>query len=340
MKSETHHTLLKYFNGACFAKSDYLKSLFSARASKKKYAGLVIEHYTQFKASNKDIVLHDSKNVSLDIYKGKNHSVLKMMEYLEKHAKDQLFGAYLHGSLASQEEVSYSDYDALVILKDAVFKSKRELLRTNSILATAQKIMHEYDPLQHHGWFILTESMLNEYPISYFPPILFDKSTSLLQNQGLKIEIKYNRNTVDYVAPFNHLSESLLIKLRGNTKPNNMFYLKSLLSEFMLLPALYYQAKHNNGILKKDSFALAGIDFENNDWEIMNRVSLIREEWSYDISYFQKTLLSNKNQTIRKLSRRIAPSIPQEMLKVLTSEFYKSMINLTELMKVKIDSKG
>ncbi len=41
--------------------------------------------------------------------------------------KDDLFGAYVHGSLGTYEEIGYSDFDALVIIKDDVFHSRQRL---------------------------------------------------------------------------------------------------------------------------------------------------------------------------------------------------------------------
>ena len=36
---------------------------------------------------------------------------------------NHLAGAYVHGSIATDEEVPYSDFDALVILRDSAFES-------------------------------------------------------------------------------------------------------------------------------------------------------------------------------------------------------------------------
>ena len=56
--------------------------------------------------------------------------------------KDDLFGAYVHGSLGNHEETGYSDFDALVIIKDNVFHSRHRL----AALATKLGAMRCYQP--------------------------------------------------------------------------------------------------------------------------------------------------------------------------------------------------
>lgn len=337
MTSETHQILLRYFNTSCFSKGDYFLHLISPNISIQKNASFVVNKYAQEKSIKNQGANQD---VNVEVYKGDNPAVLKMMKLFQLELKDDLFGAYLHGSLATNDVILYSDYDALLILKDKVFTSKKQLVRVATKLSSAQKIMHEYDPLQHHGWFIITESMLKNYPLTYFPPVLFEQSTSMFPNQGLKFEINYDANSADFETPFKNLSESLIAKLVGGFRPNNVFNLKSLLSEFMLLPTLYLQAKLKKGVLKEKSFDLVKNDFDKNDWEIMDRVSVIRKNWFYEISSFQKGLLSNSNSTIRKYSRRFAPDIPKDIMIDLTPEFYNSMAGLARLMKEKINSKN
>ncbi|MGB0390744.1 MAG: hypothetical protein ACPGD5_04195 [Salibacteraceae bacterium] len=318
--------------------ADNFYSLFSQSSICRKYSAQAKKLHSQL-LKEKPLLKYQSGKALVPVYSGGNSWVLQMKSSLEKELSDDLFGAYLHGSLASNEEIAYSDFDALVIIKDAVFKEENRITEVVHKLQKLQKIMHQFDPLQHHGWFVLTESMLQNYPITYFPPILFEHSVSLLKNKGSIINYSWQDNKESLSAPFNQLSNDLIKKLKQPHKVKNVFYLKSLLSEFMLLPALYLQSKTGSSVNKKASFDLARVDFSNPEWKIMDKVSTIRQEWTFEILAIQKMLLSSENYTIRKISRKIAPSIPESISKKLTPEFYGEMSNLVILMKSKTDSK-
>ena len=128
----------------------------------------------------------------------------------------------------------------------------------------------------------------------------------------------------------------MLTKLKSGAQPKNSFVLKGLLSEFMLLPALYLQAKYKHGVYKKDSFRLAEHDFEKEDWAIMNKVSTIREEWEYSLSPLQKRVLTSKLFLIRRMGRRFAPKLSESVSSKITPNFYASMAELVVKMQFKL----
>jgi len=270
--------------------------------------------------------------ISIEPYSGRNESVVKLAQFLNTIPESDLFGAYIHGSLATLEEIKYSDMDVLIILNDEVIQSPKRLKSLAIALKRAQKMVFEYDPLQHHGWFILTSGMLKTYPMDYFPSKLFAHTRTLLTERGCNFDISFDRASVDFERPFTQLAKHLLRSLSTPERVNNMFYLKSLLSEFMLLPAFYVQARDRTGVYKKDSFDLAKADFSISNWMIMDQVSQIRQDWSYKIDPFQRRLLSSSSSNIRKLARRIAPSIPVHIKHQLSPNFYSDVLNLVELM--------
>lgn len=335
MKSEFHSLLIQYITNGILSKWDYLHSFFDISKSYRKNAKKLIQlHHEQsiFGKLNKK----EEVKIESSYYRGKNTFVVKMMSGLERELGEDLFGAYLHGSLATQEEIRYSDFDALVILKDTVFENEKSLSKVGLKLNRLQQIMHEFDPLQHHGWFVLTESMLKNYPISYFPLELFNYSVSLLPSKGLSFDVTHNRHITDFETPFIQLSNELLQKIKGKYRPQNSFALKSFLSEFMLLPTFYLQSKNKSALYKKHSFKMAQKDFSAEEWNIMDRVSKIRKDWNYEISSFQRTLLCNRNAIVRKLSRKYAPAISSSIAEKLTDEFYLAMSSLVLAMQTNI----
>jgi len=280
---------------------------------------------------------HRKTDTSLEVhiqpYDHGNSHVWAMIHYLQKYLKDDLVGAYLHGSLGTYEEIPYSDFDALVIIKDHVLKDSDNLAKAARSLYESQSIMFDFDPLQHHGWFILTEADLKYYPEHYFPLELFAHAKSLFHDKGLTLTAHTQYSSDNNRQAFNDLSNSIIKRIDANKYPNNMFQLKGLLSEFMLLPAFYLEARNGKGIYKKDSFNKAKEDFSERDWSIMDEVSLLREQWAYDISFLQKWLLTRRPPISRFLARYYAPVIPKGMKKTLTDDFYHRIQNLALLMQ-------
>ncbi len=332
-----HSYLIQYINIGCFSKADYVSSLINSSKIFRRNAPKAIRLYQEMSIKKTESINRVESKIELKAYEGNNKYVLEMMFRLESELKTALLGAYVHGSLATNEEIAYSDFDALVILKDAVFENEEILLNTASKLYDLQQIMHEFDPLQHHGWFVMTESMLQDYPSLYYPIELFQHTRSLLKDQGLNLSVQIKETTEqEFQTPFYQLSNGILNKLEKGYRAKNSFELKSLLSEFMLLPSLYMQVKSQMGVYKKDSFPLAGKDFEKEDWKIMSDVSSIRDEWNYQLSSMQKHLLCSKNYTIRKIGRKYAPKILSSISNQLTTDFFERMAYLTQQMQSKL----
>ncbi|MEX0968007.1 MAG: hypothetical protein WD077_12265 [Bacteroidia bacterium] len=272
---------------------------------------------------------------SIDIYKGENPFVLEMMDFLLMHLQGELAGAYVHGSLGTSEEIAYSDFDALVILKDSVVSDPAKLAKVASRLHRARYIMQRFDPLQHHGWFVLTESDLQHYPQTYFPHQLFDNAKSLLTDQGLHLKLYLNKEA-DYITPLKNLAGSIINKLEKRDYPQTMYQLKGLTSEFMLLPALYVQAETGNGIYKRESFSEAKKDFTKDEWFIMDEVSRIRKDWHYEMSKKERKEMMSLNPLMVRRKKQSGPGIPPDLSARLSSEFYDNLKSFCYLMLKKM----
>ena len=277
-----------------------------------------------------------SNHVKIEVYQGKNSHVLRMMEFLSD-LKEDLLGAYLHGSLGTYEEVPFSDFDALVILKDELFKTPNRLARAALKINSAQAIMFDFDPLQHHGWFVLTEADLKSYPGDYFPVELFHHAKSLYPDQGLELRIRTKDSSQSIRQAFENLIQSITKLIDRKKKHQNMYWLKIMLSQFMLLPALYVEIRDQKGIYKKFSFEAARVDFDVQDWSIMEEISLLREKWFFEISPFWRGLMTKPTKMSRFLVRTYPPAVPKEIEKKLEEDFYRRMSHLIALMQRKIE---
>ncbi|MDH3949082.1 MAG: hypothetical protein OEU74_08995, partial [Gammaproteobacteria bacterium] len=204
-------------------------------------------------------------------------------------------------------------------------------------LSSLQRTMLDFDPLQHHGWFVLVESDLRYYCDAYFPVELFKHARSLLKTNGTHLDIAVRNSETENRDVFNTVAMSVINKTASYPEPMNLYQLKSLLSEFMLLPALYLQAAQGAGVFKKYSYGLAKEDFSAKEWEIMDEVSAIRSEWVNKNSYTMNVLLS-LNLTARIiLGRKFSSAIPSNIHSRMTRDFYRRIHALAASMHVKIN---
>ncbi|MDO8549620.1 MAG: hypothetical protein Q7S39_05655 [Ignavibacteria bacterium] len=314
-------------NKGYFGQKDYL-SLLSARVAINRSVAKYLKYENSEKLKSKVI----ERKIFVESYKGNNPAAIRIRNLLYGENLNVL----VHGSIGTREENFYSDYDGLVIIKNELFNSKKKLSDACLKLHRCLKILYQFDPLQHHGWFILTESDLKNYPQTYFPHELFEFSRSLLPDKGLEIEISL-KDSYDYLEPFNNLSQAIMKKV-DSKKLKNLYALKGLLSQFMLLPSLYCQARDKKGIFKKFSFDEARKDFAEDEWAVMDIVSEIRKNWHYDINALQKWMLTRTNKYFRRfIIPFAAPSIPADIKSKLTDDFYKQMYSLTYAMREKLN---
>jgi len=274
--------------------------------------------------------------VKVPLYAGTNPHVKSMIAFLKSHLRDDLFGAYLHGSLATGEEVPYSDFDALVIVRGDAIRNPARLATLARKLRKAQQIMFEFDPLQHHGWFQLTEADLASYNEAYFPHELFAFSKSLLSGQGLEITVKPRDSGAEKRQSFLDVARNFQRNIHSGHALKNMYHLKNSLSLFMLLPALYLQVRDGRGVFKKFSFEAARGDFTGAEWTCMDRVSEIRKAWKYEISPFRRKLLSRPWRIRRRLLRILAPPVPADIRARVTDGMLADMNRLAERMTLKL----
>lgn len=326
--------LYKYVNGDFLSLTDSL-------------IGLVSQQYPFVRRAKKICTQYDRlvlpvteertlTRVTVEAYGGNNSHVHQMMN-LVRELKDDILGAYVHGSLGTYEEVAFSDFDALVIIKEEVFNTPERLARLALKLNSGQSIMFSFDPLQHHGWFVLTAADMRRYPEDYFPIELFSHAKSLMTDQGLELCVWSQESKQDARQSFNNLARSVKTLIHRNESCKNLYFLKILLSQFMLLPALYIEIRNGRGIYKKTSFEAARADFDEKDWAVMDEISSIRESWCYEKNHLWMWVMTRPNKNLRAIARNHAPGIPKELRLRLTDDFFRRMTCLVDLMQEKVN---
>ena len=299
------------------------------------FPDLVIKkHYNLLKLSNTSISdATSSLTINFEKFETSNKTIIEIEQELSSIEKN-LTQCLIHGSYATNEEIEYSDFDGLIIINKNAFASFDNFRKTIDVIKKSNKLIQTLDPLQHHGWFILLENELNYYDETFLPVEVLNISKSLLvkEKSAIKINLKSNSN---FILGIDKLSKQLLDKIESRDYPRNYYQIKSLLSEFMMLPTLYYQAKVKKGIYKKYSFEIVKDDF-GDAWNIMDKISLIRCNWS---EYFIKNSVNatHNNYLTRYLFKKYNKKASTNLLSFLSDEFYGEMKALIIQMRSKLN---
>jgi len=299
------------------------------------FPDLVIKKYYKLLTQVNDSSSNKANSLTLnfDKFTTTNQTILEIQNELES-IEINLSQCLIHGSYATHEEIEYSDFDGLIIINKNVLTNFNHFKKTIAAIKKTNQLILKLDPLQHHGWFIILESELDDYDETFLPVDVLNISKSLLltNKSELKISLKGNSN---FNLGIDRLSKQLLDKINSKNYPTNYYQIKSLLSEFMMLPTLYYQAKEKKGIYKKYSFEMVKNDF-GDVWNIMDKVSLLRSNWS---KYFIKNDLKSKHNNFltRYLFKKYNKKASSDLLRILSIEFYSEMKALIIEMRSKLN---
>lgn len=250
-----------------------------------------------------------------------------------------LFQAVIaHGSVATNEVIAYSDFDGMLIVKDAFWDT--QILK--NFHKETMKIIHRFDPLQHHGWFQIKASDLNDYSeVKNLPLAVIKEARMIFPPKDTEFTFCLCENE-DYNAPALRVINSIYSKLESGTYRESMFNLKSFLSEVMLLPSLVYQAQNSRGIFKKESFDAMRSSYSSKSWQAIIASSRIREKWTYNfVVPVQLFLRFKNNRYLKKLVRKYwAPKITPSIAIEINASFVDSIKNFLDESKEIIKGKN
>ena len=336
LQNQFHRSLSQYINDVALNRIDLVTSLISPKIPCTYRSGQIIQEFTEFQQAVPPCS-ETPIEICVSSYMSKNQYVLRMMDELVP-LKEYFFGAYVHGSLGTYEEINYSDFDALIIIRNEVFNNKTQLASLAHKLCQLQRVMLEFDPLQHHGWFVLTETDLQFYCEASFPTELYKYAKSILPGAANTIVIYPRDSVLDLEVSFINLSNAILGKINNQKLSLNMYELKCLLSQIMLLPSLYLQVKLGKGVFKKQSFQLARRDFEDNCWDVMNEISSIRKDWEYRPGFLEKQVPYCPFVWARFMRKKFASKVPETLNNQLTPNFYSKIDRLVRQMQVRLSN--
>lgn len=267
------------------------------------------------------------QQIFVEAYRGDESIVGLITELIESRYSELFYAVLVHGSVASDEVISYSDFDGLLIIRDS-YKNSTELAK---FIKESMSLIYRFDPLQHHGWFILTENQLSDYPENQLPFAVLKEARVIYPNEGgLDIIIAYDEAN-DYGKNLVTILESIDQRLRLGWRPKNAYQAKSFLSQIMLLPSLYYAAKNNCGICKKDSFPLVEPDFSKDAWKVQQLAAQIRQGWDYNPGPVYRRFLGMNKNIIRKVAQNyLSPRISPGDNMLLGEEFFRLTVQFVD----------
>lgn len=215
--------------------------------------------------------------------------------------KTFLVDAQVHGSLSDMKLTAYSDLDMLLVIKSEVATDAERLMELRDKIRGLLKYLREFDPLQHHSFFIMTEQEMSCYAESRFPLLLMDYATSLFDSPVLTF------NTIDDKMQSAASLYNMARRVSSiDALSSDNYNLKMYTSWIMLLPTFYYQLK-NDYVYKADSFKLTKMEFDENEWKAIDAASYIRENWNAN-ERNDLTLLNYEPDIIKK-SQKLTKTI-------------------------------
>ncbi len=319
------YLLNRYINGGYFTPSGGMLSVFFPQSLFKRNAAVISKQYqglNHVSAAGVD-------TIEIPAYTGTNPHLAKLLFELAR-LRPSLKAAIVHGSYAMGDEILYSDFDALLVISKEAINDKVKLAEAAYKLHQLRKVMHRIDPFQHHGWFVVTEYDLENYPEWFLPKAVLQHGKSLLGPTKLNVVVQVKPD-VDFRISFFRLCKSLKRKLTSAKSDWNLFQLKSIFSEFMMLPSAYVQARDNIGIFKKYSFNEMRKDFTPEEFAVMDEVSSIRLNWYYELTEKQKKFLERIDFLSWKSRQKMEVLIPSFIKNAVQNGLFLRMNNFTTL---------
>lgn len=325
-----------YFAGSLLSNTARLCSFpYPSASTCLKISGEVAESYTAFVERLKDVnegILPVVKHISP--YTGPSKVIFSLATELRQTLGEWLFGAYVFGSIGNGEEVNYSDLDCLLIFRNAVFQDRETLAAVCAKVFRASRFLTAYDALQHHGFFVLSETDLKYYPEVYLPLATFDDVKSIIPLDRHELSITARKLGGETDEAFYKMASVLSAKVPCINHRINYYRLKLLLSQVMLMPALYLNAL-GVFVSKRDSFSIASARFPADVWGPIQTASAIRRSWAFQPSVTCRLLqrISVNPFLVTMFQAKIGQRPPRSVVRTILGPWQTRLLELLEWMR-------
>ncbi|HIQ22960.1 MAG TPA: nucleotidyltransferase domain-containing protein [Planctomycetes bacterium] len=335
---EVHRDLGRFVNGQWIGRrGGLLVTPKQVRHKAHVYAAYLARRYRELsKALSSAALKRTALAKIVKEYRGRVECLLSLRDYLNEHIQMESVRVYVHGSLATGEEISYSDVDLLVVVRSSVLGNATRLAETALRLTQARRLIVRHDVLQHHGFFVLSEVEFDFYCNAYFPHVLFDHAKALLPHSEHTLRIRLRPSCGEEQESLARMLDAIEGKLRAGRYPRNYYELKLLLSQIMLVPSLYLQAR-GQPVFKRDSFELARSDFTPVEWRVVDVASQMRLEWDFRPNLLSRFLTRYWPSpfAVTIYQKKIGQPVSPKMGRYLTDSFYQGALRFVAAVRAK-----
>ena len=265
----------------------------------------------------------------------KSRSLVKLIDYLGNSAIEEFVDTVIiHGSYSTRDYVeNVSDLDMLILVKENTLADPSKLQKLQSICYRSLHWFYQIDPLQHHGYFLLTPFDLEYFPQTYFPTFLYDYSTLVFGSKSAQVTLRSCDTEKKSIL---HAT----LRYLGKNNPgniNNIHVYKLYFSVLQLLPIAYFQYL-GVGLYKKYSFKPFEELFPISS-EIFRACLKLRNKWLIPTLQFDflgdtlyKVFPNPKTWTI--INNKIDNKVPEYMYEIVGNNLYEGhilpLVNLIE----------
>lgn len=191
----------------------------------------------------------------------------------------------LHGSLASDDWTGYRDADLLLLVDAATCADASALRRLRHAALPLLRALYAFDPLQHHGLFVVPEAELDAWPEHVLPIASLQRAVDL-GGDGVSLAVRPHR---DPLAAQNEFAW-LVDYFQRATAPRDAYSWKAFLSVLMLVPAIFLGAQ-GQPAWKAESFARVRSLVPASLWRAQLDAAMLRQHWQTDTPSWLRRLL-------------------------------------------------
>ena len=247
----------------------------------------------------------------------------EILEIFRGYNKFPFLSIFIHGSWADNTRTAFSDLDDLIIINDENPISILKKIRAEYWLNKVEMRMNRIDPIQHHGHWIIYSSQLKNYDDSFMPLSVLENAirlqgpTSIYGNINLELSqegsIKNIRSCINGI--------NLLHKKYIDNKIN-IFEMKGLIGNILLLPAFVNQA-NGNRLSKRDAIMSCRSMYSNEACVAIETCSSMRDNWNLALeskrfkNLKRIALLVRNPLFFRSISKKYSPLFPAEKFEKL-----------------------
>lgn len=185
----------------------------------------------------------------------------------------------IHGSYGDNTTTPFSDLEITLFLNDDILTSKSKArILASWVKKKLNPLLLRIDPLQHHSAFYIWQGLLDAYNQDILPLSAY-KYAWAIKDETIRVKCHHQKTTESLKLRYTSTAKKIIASKKNFFSYGvSPYAIKRLISNFVLLPAFYYQAK---GMQYSKSDSLKKIrQLEIHEInEALDLATAIRSEW-------------------------------------------------------------